>query len=329
MKKRIKSEKCLNCDFVFKNDENYCPQCGQENNLKIKSLGRFLKSFVEETTSLNTRFLRTVPAFLFKPGKLTTAYIQGKYNYYVAPVRLYLVLSFIYFLIFSWLIISKQPTSWYSDGKKANQAPAPVADTTSNHQKTKPEIKNEYQDEKALFMNIDLNKLYKLAQLEDITEEMILDSLQVEKTFLKRVFIRQVLKINKASPRDISKAILANLPLMMFFLLPVFALLLKLLYIRRKKLLVEHLIFMMHFHAFYFFIFSILTIFLYFSVLADSTLLFSSFGILLLYSYKSFRNVYHQNRFKTILKLFFFVMTYPVILALGLLAAAVVSLIFF
>ncbi len=179
------------------------------------------------------------------------------------------------------------------------------------------------------FIGINLNQLYKLSKQEDIKEDAVLDSLKIEKTFARRVFVRQALKINRASPKDVNKAILSNLPLMMFFLLPLFALLLKFLYLRRKKLLIEHLIFMMHFHAFYFLIFSIFALMLYFSVSENEVLFIIGFLILLLYSYKSFRNVYQQNRFKTVLKLFLFGLIYPIVLSLGLVIAAIGSLLFF
>ncbi len=291
--------------------------------------GIVLQEFFRRNYFSRYPFFRTIPVFLFKPDKLTTHYVQGKYNHYVAPVRLYLVLSFVYFLIFSSLVISQQPSAWSSSGgniSKNAQDSAEVATTSEDYQ-TRDNLKTT--GEAFFLMGINLDELYKLSNQKDIKEDAVLDSLKIEKTFARRVFVRQALRVNRASPKDVNKAVLANLPLMMFFLLPVFAFVLKLLYIRRKKLLIEHLIFMMHFHAFYFLIFSIFAFIIYFSVSENETFFIVGFLVLLLYSYKSFRNVYQQNRFKTLLKLFLFGLIYPIILSLGLIMAAIGSLVFF
>jgi hypothetical protein len=54
----------------------------------------------------------------------------------------------------------------------------------------------------------------------------------------------------QANPREFVKAIAANLPRAFFLLLPVFALLIRLVYLRQDRLYVDHLIFALHFHAF-------------------------------------------------------------------------------
>ena len=56
----------------------------------------------------------------------------------------------------------------------------------------------------------------------------------------------------KQSPQAFVSALLGDIPKMMFFLLPLFAVSLKLLYLRTKRLYVEHLIFLLHVHAFAF-----------------------------------------------------------------------------
>ncbi|HET7307798.1 MAG TPA: DUF4286 family protein [Gammaproteobacteria bacterium] len=53
----------------------------------------------------------------------------------------------------------------------------------------------------------------------------------------------------KNNPRAFVSTMIGKLPTMMFLLLPLFAFFLKLLYIRRKRYYVEHLIFSLHYHA--------------------------------------------------------------------------------
>lgn len=54
----------------------------------------------------------------------------------------------------------------------------------------------------------------------------------------------------QAHPRQFVEAVGANLPRAFFLLLPVFALLTRLFYVRQDRLYVDHLIFALHFHAF-------------------------------------------------------------------------------
>jgi len=59
-------------------------------------------------------------------------------------------------------------------------------------------------------------------------------------------------------PRRFAEAFTANLPRAFFILLPVFALLLKLLYLRRGILYLDHLVFALHCHAFGFVVMAVL-----------------------------------------------------------------------
>ena len=53
-------------------------------------------------------------------------------------------------------------------------------------------------------------------------------------------------------PEDFLQQAIGNLPVAMFFLLPVFAMILAVCYLRRKRFFVEHLVFGMHIHTFVF-----------------------------------------------------------------------------
>lgn len=64
----------------------------------------------------------------------------------------------------------------------------------------------------------------------------------------------------KEHPEEFIDALMANLPRAFFLLLPVFALLLKLLYLRRDRYYIDHLIFALYHHAFAFVILALLVI---------------------------------------------------------------------
>lgn len=88
---------CLNCNHVVEN--KFCPNCGQENTETRKSFHYLFTHFVEDLTHYDGSFWKTIKALLFKPGKLTKEYLAGKRKLYVPPVKLYIFISFVAFLL--------------------------------------------------------------------------------------------------------------------------------------------------------------------------------------------------------------------------------------
>ena len=92
-----KNKTCLNCNYVVEN--KFCPNCGQENTETRKSFHYLFTHFVEDLTHYDGSFWKTIKALLFIPGKLTKEYLAGKRKLYVPPVKLYIFISFVTFLI--------------------------------------------------------------------------------------------------------------------------------------------------------------------------------------------------------------------------------------
>lgn len=104
--------------------------------------------------------------------------------------------------------------------------------------------------------------------------------------------------------RTIGDALQEQLPRMMFAMLPIFALLLKFLYVRRGRYYVEHFIFSLHFHAF---VFLLLTVYMgleYVPGVAGSGLGVAVAGWMLLYLFIAMKTVYGQPFLKTAVKYF-------------------------
>ena len=99
--KKRKSDHCLNCGSKFDESYNYCPNCGQENDHSRASFGILVRDFFQNYFSLDSKFSNSLLPFFFQPGYLTKKYIQGKRVSFVHPVRLYLILSLIFFFVFS------------------------------------------------------------------------------------------------------------------------------------------------------------------------------------------------------------------------------------
>ncbi|MFN9110846.1 MAG: DUF3667 domain-containing protein [Bacteroidota bacterium] len=88
---------CLNCENIV--EERYCGKCGQENIEARQTFWELISHFVEDLTHYEGKFWGTIGFLIKKPGFLTAEYISGKRNRYLPPVRLYIFISFITFLL--------------------------------------------------------------------------------------------------------------------------------------------------------------------------------------------------------------------------------------
>src|SRR6187402_1491035 len=97
-KHELRTDKtCLNCRHVV--EKHYCPNCGQENTDSRKTFHHLFIHFFEDLTHYENAFWKTIKNLLFKPATLTKEYLSGKRLSYLAPVRLYIFISFITFLL--------------------------------------------------------------------------------------------------------------------------------------------------------------------------------------------------------------------------------------
>ena len=125
--------------------------------------------------------------------------------------------------------------------------------------------------------------------------------------------VKQICEANKARGQDnFTDAILDNIPVALIVLLPLMALVLKLLYPLSRRYFVEHLLFFVHFHAFFFLILMLQILFAHITGLLGpedgaidsiSTLILvvTSFYIPI-YLYKAMRRVYGQGHLITTFK---------------------------
>ncbi|MFQ6610685.1 MAG: hypothetical protein ACE5D7_07795 [Fidelibacterota bacterium] len=112
-----------------------------------------------------------------------------------------------------------------------------------------------------------------------------------------------------AGEKMLINGVISQLPKILFLLLPIFALLLKILYFRRKLFYVEHLIFSLHWHTFVFLLFIILVFFtngwVFLGILLLSTL----------YLFMAMRHYYQQSVVKTFAKMMILMPVYLICMA--------------
>ena len=97
--KNIRGKTCLNCENDISEDDNFCPNCGQVNDLKKVSLKQYLSAYFDDFLSFDSRFLNTIVGLVFKPGYVTKNYVEGKRMRYMNPFRLYIQITILFFLV--------------------------------------------------------------------------------------------------------------------------------------------------------------------------------------------------------------------------------------
>ncbi|MCA0175479.1 MAG: DUF3667 domain-containing protein [Proteobacteria bacterium] len=81
----------------------YCPMCGQARELHPPTLTEFAHEFVTHYVALEGALWRTLLLLLRRPGQLTLEWLEGRRQRWINPLRLYLTLSFVYFLTSAFL----------------------------------------------------------------------------------------------------------------------------------------------------------------------------------------------------------------------------------
>ncbi|GEM_PF-518218 len=97
--KNKKGIECLNCKQPISDNDNFCSNCGQVNDELPLSIKQFISEFFSGFFSFDTRFFNTFMPLLFKPGRVSKDYIEGKRRRYVNPFQLYLHVTIVFFLL--------------------------------------------------------------------------------------------------------------------------------------------------------------------------------------------------------------------------------------
>jgi Protein of unknown function (DUF3667) len=88
--------RCRNCDAPLHG--RYCHACGQGADDHHRSIVRLAWEAVEGLTHLDGRIAKTLPALLFRPGRLAADYTHGRLNRHIPPLRLFLISLLIFML---------------------------------------------------------------------------------------------------------------------------------------------------------------------------------------------------------------------------------------
>jgi hypothetical protein len=276
----------------------YCSRCGQNDRNYQRALPPLVWDLLREAFELDSRLIRTGRSLLFKPGELAVEFSQNRRAAYVSPIRLYLFVSLFFFFLLS--LTTEFEPRWQGSPELADEVVA-VADTDVG--KLRQVISESRRTKVEELLAEPDNSIRKQALLQ-IARGMQQNGEQI--TSFQLFMIGQIIDV-LYDPRNALNQLLDNLPIAVFLMLPIFALLLSLFYLNKHRYYVENLIFATHLHVFAFLIFSLALLIPEStgSEAIDSILdLFGTLLVIVLAAYHliALRRYYGESRWVTLLK---------------------------
>ena len=347
---------CENCGAQLHG--HWCGQCGQPAIDYRRSFRHVLADVLNEFLNWDSKFFATIGLLIARPWKLTNQFLAGHRVRYVHPLRLYLLASILFFFAVNYwarsvhfnrpnlspkdraeieaklattnltpeqrakvekaLRLGNTPTAAAAitdalhddDEEESRPAPAPTATAASP---VAPDASAKPSLNEPMFQ-FDKEKPDRADKAASWLERRARDKLGEHGTNAE-LFVR---------------GLISNLPYMVLCCIPLFALVLKILYVRRRIFYIDHLVYALHIHSFAF-----LAIML---IVAASiglnrivpgllagwliALLWIVFAIQI---FLSIRRVYRQGWFRTIVKFFVGGLVYLVVLFSALVVTLIIT----
>ena len=274
---------CTNCGTALLGP--YCSQCGQRHHdHPMHSFWHFVQEATEDLTHADSRLWRTLYALLLRPGLLTREFLDGRRARYLPPVRLYLVVSLLFFLVAGLSaarvppatihVVKNGKTFHYSVQPAAIRAGAPAANAAIVHP-------------------------------QQLCARTAAAGAHVSPWFAHRLEHSCLAVTATGGIQRFGAALGRNYERAMFLLLPLLALAMVPLYRRPRRYYVEHLLFLVHNHAFLFVLFGLVAIA---GMLTASRAVTAPLSFLVsiavpVYYYRALRRVYGQSRWRTLGKM--------------------------
>jgi Protein of unknown function (DUF3667) len=217
----VQAAHCLNCFHPLSEPRpRFCGHCGQETNVLPPKFWQLLQQFGGAYFSTEGALWRTLALLLFWPGELTRKYRAGRRKHYVLPVRLYITISLLALLLMRIFV----PMDWK------------IGDNM---------VKTE--DQSFVMLDMGNGSRAGLEKGKFFCEKLspwLCSHLEARFDLDPKTFARELKRVPERFINHWGTA--------MFLLVPIFALLHKLVYWRRHMRYTEHLVYGLHVHSFWF-----------------------------------------------------------------------------
>jgi len=314
---------CLNCSAVLTGP--FCAQCGQHDIDYHRSFHHLFHDILENLFHFEGKFFVTVAWLLSRPGRITLEFLNGRRASQLNPLRFYLLASVMLFLGIALLNHGHLIDLPHSTVNRLQQEVSQQARQLSQAGRAlTPEQKQALARRLQEAARQHPDHFDPAAIAADFQREQVAAATAPLKTEVQNgTKAKTTLTVNRDSSigrqiadrlasgeltvGDMWEAIEHRVPTMVFLGVPLFALFLKLGYLRTGRYYVEHLIFSLHLHTWAFLVFMVGNGYLKLAALGPGWLGTASGWLLALwmawYVFRSFRVVYGQGRLITAVKI--------------------------
>ena len=271
---------CENCRAELQG--HWCAKCGQPAIEYRRSFRHVVADLLNEFLNWDSKFFTTIALLILKPWRLTNEFLAGKRVRYVNPLRLYLLASILFFFAVNYGAkgIRIDPTK-FPEEKRAEVAAA-IADkrgeieaelrkdnlTPEQRQKVQKALDYLTKPSATITPTPEETASPTPAPSASPTAEshqqsygpvadrpfVVFDNAKSTTPFERWIEGRAKEKMGEHGTKMglFISTLFSNLPYMMLCCIPLFALVLKLLYIRGRIFYIDHLIYALHIHSFFY-----------------------------------------------------------------------------
>ncbi len=348
----VDSPNCLNCGTRLRGQ--YCGVCGQRARNRLISLWQLLREAFGDLLELDSRIWRTLVPLLIRPGQLTQDYLRGRRARYMPPFRTYLVLSILFFVV---AFFDPQKDLGLLNEPEPIPTPEEIAEQEARLAAARKDLLQDLADE-GIYVGGQMSNEQQ-AELNDKIASAVNHDDKIRVTFddgsegwdcesgkinfenvpgwiQRRLTSERVIQLceefdTKRGVKAFVDRLVDSIAVALFVLMPFMALVLKALYPLSRRYFVEHLLFFLHFHAFFFLILILQILFARATALVNiegtaTTLVIVAVAFYVpVYLYKGMRRVYQQGRLVTLAKYVTLLVTYAFGASFTMLAAAIFS----
>jgi len=343
---------CENCGAPLHG--HWCAQCGQAAVEYRRSFRHVIVDVLDSFLNWDSKFFASLAWLIARPWYLTNEFVRGHRVRYLQPVRLYLLASILFFFVVNYwaksIHMEKDPSKKLTREQREKVAqelkdkdiPADVRKKIEKafaEPSPKPATLPTGEPSAAASPASAIEGAKQSPAPETDAEESGPQILKFDTPagtpFEKWLEARAKEKLGEKGTKAelFVKTLISNLPYMMLCCIPLFALVLKLLYIRHRIFYIDHLVYALHIHSFAYaslILIGLLTI----GILRVASGALAGWLIALLWIaftvqiFLSIRAGYRQGWIKTIIKFWVGGAVYLVILVLGLAGTFFATLIF-
>lgn len=328
---------CENCGTALNGP--FCHRCGQHDFDYHRSFGHMFLDALENFFHFDAKLFRNVVTLLFYPGRLTAEFNAGKRAAQMPPLRFYVFVSLIFFLL---VFANKNlPDPWVLDegdlkprivsqinGQPAAPTDALLAAAQNLTDESTGEGKRGAKELREVIAGLKEAKAKAVAAKKAAGKKPIQLDGSENSTILHWIEEQGRSLSEPARRKEVAEAFFHSLPKMLLFCLPFFALYTRFLFRKSGQVYLQHLVVALHFHTFVFLWLMFRDGWVFLAGLLGPGLAgwlrFACNLWLYLYPVLMLRRLFANSWKRTILKAFVLFIVYEVTLGLGFVVTALV-----